>query len=130
MVTIYFSQDYICSPDLFQLRLKYAGPMDPIQVIAEPRRREILALVWDSEMAAGDIAAQFDVTFGAVSQHLSILRKSGFVTVRRDGNRRLYRVDKDRLGPLRGILEAMWARTLDRLALAIEDDLAEPEDRD
>jgi DNA-binding transcriptional ArsR family regulator len=104
--------------------------MDPIQVIAEPRRREILALVWDCEMAAGDIAAQFDVTFGAVSQHLSILRKSGFVTVRRDGNRRLYRVDKDRLGPLRGILEAMWARTLDRLALAIEDDLAEPEDRD
>jgi DNA-binding transcriptional ArsR family regulator len=98
--------------------------MDPIQVIAEPNRREILALVWDGEMAAGDIAAKFDVTFGAVSQHLSILRESGFVTVRREGNRRLYQADKDRLGPLRGILEAMWANTLDRLAEAIENDIS------
>lgn len=98
--------------------------MDPLQVIAEPRRREILALVWDGEMAAGDIAARFDVTFGAVSQHLSILRESGFVTVRREGNRRLYRADKDGLGPLREFLEAMWVGTLDRLAVAVEEDFA------
>lgn len=96
--------------------------LDPIQVIVEPRRREILALVWNREMAAGEIAARFDVTFGAVSQHLSILREAGFVAVRREGNRRLYRADKDRLGPLREILEAMWASTLDRLADAIEND--------
>jgi DNA-binding transcriptional ArsR family regulator len=104
--------------------------MDALQVIAEPRRREILALVWDGEMAAGDIAARFDVTFGAVSQHLSILRESGFVTVRREGNRRLYQADKDRLGPLREILEAMWVGTLDRLAVAIEKDFAARDDRD
>jgi DNA-binding transcriptional ArsR family regulator len=96
--------------------------MDALQVIAEPRRREILALVWDQEMAAGDIADRFDITFGAVSQHLTVLRDVGFVTVRKDGNRRLYRADKDRLGALREVLEGMWTITLDRLATAIETD--------
>jgi DNA-binding transcriptional ArsR family regulator len=103
--------------------------MDPLQVLAEPRRREILAIVWDREMAAGDIAARFDVTFGAVSQHLAVLREAGFVRVRKDGNKRLYHVDKDSLGPLREILEAMWARTLDELAEAIEEDTPEKERR-
>lgn len=94
--------------------------MDPLQIIAEPRRRDILALVWDRELPAGDIASRFDVTFGAVSQHLGVLRKAGFVTVRRDGNRRLYRTDKAALGPLREVLESMWADTLENLATAIE----------
>jgi DNA-binding transcriptional ArsR family regulator len=96
--------------------------MDGLQVIAEPRRREILALVWNEEMAAGEIAARFDITFGAVSQHLSVLRDSGFVTVRRVGNRRLYQADKSGLGPLREVLEGMWSTTLDGLAAAIETD--------
>lgn len=96
--------------------------MDELQVIAEPRRRQILALVWDREMAAGEIAARFDVSFGAVSQHLGILRESGFVRVRRDGNRRFYRADKERLGPFREVLERMWGETLDHLAETIERD--------
>lgn len=96
--------------------------MDQLQVIAEPRRREILALLWDNEMAAGDIAARFDVSFGAVSQHLKILREAGFVQLRRDGNRRYYRADKDRLGPFREILESTWRDTLDHLATTIEHD--------
>ena len=96
--------------------------MDSLQVIAEPRRREILALVWNEEMAAGEIAARFDITFGGVSQHLTVLRDMGFVTVRRDGNRRLYLADKTGLGPLREVLEGMWAITLDVLAAAIETD--------
>jgi DNA-binding transcriptional ArsR family regulator len=94
--------------------------VDLLRVIAEPRRREILALVWEEEKAAGDIAARSTVTFGAVSQHLGVLRRAGLVTVRKDGNRRLYRADKARLGPLRPVLEAMWAETLDRLAAAVE----------
>lgn len=94
--------------------------MDPWQVVAEPRRREILRLVWDEELSAGAIAEHFDVTFGAVSQHLGVLRDAGYVMVRRAGNRRYYRTDKDRLGPLRPALESMWARTLDDLAAAIE----------
>ena len=94
--------------------------MDALQVISEPRRRAILRLVWDRELAAGDIARQFDVTFGAISQHLGILRDAGFVRARRDGNRRLYQADRERLGPLAQALEAMWTETLDRLAEAIE----------
>ena len=94
--------------------------MDPLLVIAEPRRREILALVWEGELAAGQIASRFDVTFGAVSQHLTVLRDAGFVHVRKDGNRRFYRADKEALGPFRAMLEAMWSDTLDDLAQAIE----------
>jgi DNA-binding transcriptional ArsR family regulator len=102
--------------------------MDAWQIVAEPRRREILRLVWDDELSAGDIAERFDVTFGAVSQHLGVLRDAGYVTVRRDGNRRYYRTDKDRLGPLRPALEQMWRQTLDDLAAAIEADHAEDRD--
>jgi len=98
--------------------------MDALQVVSEPRRREILRLVWSDELSAGDIAARFDVTFGAVSQHLGILRDAGFVHARRDGNRRLYRADRERLGPLAQALEAMWTDTLDRLAEAVESDVA------
>lgn len=91
-------------------------------MIAEPRRRRILGLVWDNELAAGEIAGRFDVTFGAVSQHLAVLRESGFVDVRTDGNRRLYRANKEALGPLRVVLEAMWSDALDELATAIEEE--------
>ena len=102
--------------------------MDAWQIVAEPRRREILRLVWDGELSAGDIADRFDVTFGAVSQHLGVLRDAGYVTVRREGNRRYYRTDKDRLGPLRPALEQMWRQTLDDLAGAIEADRTEDRD--
>ena len=94
--------------------------MDDLQVLAEPRRRQILAMVWDEEMAASAIAANFDVTFGAVSQHLSVLRDAAMVKVRQEGNHRYYRADRDRLEPYRTILEAMWRETLRDLASAIE----------
>lgn len=99
--------------------------MDPLKIIAEPRRRKILAMVWNEEMAAGDIAASFDVTFGAVSQHLAVLRDAGFVSVRRDGNRRLYRTDRKALGPLGELITTMWSDTLDQLAAAVESDTEE-----
>jgi DNA-binding transcriptional ArsR family regulator len=96
--------------------------MDALQVVSQPHRREILHLVWDRELSAGEIADRFDVTFGAVSQHLRVLRDAGFVRSRRDGNHRLYRADRERLGPLALALEAMWTDTLDRLAAAVESD--------
>lgn len=98
--------------------------MDGLQVIAEPHRRRILDLVWDEELAAGDIANEFEITFGAVSQHLAVLRNAGFIDVRADGNRRLYRTNKQGLGPLRAVLEEMWSGALDDLASAIEEDEA------
>jgi regulatory ArsR family protein len=52
------------------------------------------------------VAARFDVTFGAVSQHLRVLEDAGLVSVRRDGRRRLYQARREQLGPLRAMLEA------------------------
>ena len=94
--------------------------MDALQVVSEPHRREILRLTWDRELSAGDIASQFDVTFGAISQHLSVLRDAGFVRQRRAGNHRFYRADRERLGPLAKALEAMWIDVLDQLAATVE----------
>lgn len=98
--------------------------MDALQVVGDATRREILRLVWDGERSAGEIADRFSVTFGAVSQHLGVLREAGFVTVRPEGNRRYYRADRRALGPLARVLEQMWATSLDRLAAAVE---AEPD---
>jgi DNA-binding transcriptional ArsR family regulator len=96
--------------------------VDALQIVAEPRRREILRMVWDRELAAGDIASRFDVTFPAVSQHLGVLREAGFVSVRRDGRTRLYRAERTALGPLRPMLEKMWSESLDRLAQLVEEE--------
>jgi DNA-binding transcriptional ArsR family regulator len=100
--------------------------MDGLQVIGDSTRREILRLVWDRERSAGEIANLFPVTFGAVSQHLGVLRGAGFVTVRPVGNRRFYQADRAALGPLVQVLEAMWASSLDRLAAAVEADPQPP----
>src|SRR4051812_10376977 len=94
--------------------------MDALEIVSHPRRREILRLVWTDERSAGDIAERFDVSFGAVSQQLRVLRDAGFVHVRAQGNQRFYRADRERLGSLATVLEAMWAASLDRLADAIE----------
>jgi DNA-binding transcriptional ArsR family regulator len=103
--------------------------VDPLRIVSHPRRREILRLVWTEELPAGAIASRFDVTFGAVSQHLAVLREAGLVRVRAAGNQRFYRADHERLGPLAPMLEEMWASTLDRLATAVESD-PEPSVRD
>src|SRR4029079_6579602 len=104
--------------------------MDALQVISEPRRREILRLVWDRERSAGDIADAMPVTFGAVSQHLGVLRQAGFVRVRREGSHRFYRADRAALGPLAQALESMWSRSLDRFAAAVEADPTAPARRE
>ncbi|MGD2102007.1 MAG: metalloregulator ArsR/SmtB family transcription factor [Acidimicrobiia bacterium] len=94
--------------------------MDTLQLVAEPRRRAILGMIWKEELAAGDIASRFNVTFGAVSQHLRKLADSGLVSVRADGNRRLYRARPEAVGPLRDVLEQMWRSSLDDLAGIVE----------
>jgi DNA-binding transcriptional ArsR family regulator len=95
---------------------------DILKIIAEPRRREILRLVWNRERSAGEIATQFDVTFGAVSQHLRILADAKLVTVRRDGRHRLYRADKGALGPLGRQLAVMWNEKLNKLKQLSEEE--------
>ena len=91
-----------------------------IQAISEPRRREILRMVRDRELAAGEIAAGFDVTRPAISQHLTVLKNAGLVSERREGTRRLYRARPEGLAELRSFLDGFWEEGLERLKLAAE----------
>jgi DNA-binding transcriptional ArsR family regulator len=86
-----------------------------LKAIAAPRRRQILALVRDGELSAGEIAAQFDVTRPAVSQHLNVLKEAGLVSERRNGTKRLYRVRPEGLAPLKAFLEEFWDDRLETL---------------
>ena len=96
-----------------------------LRAISEPRRREILRLVRDQERTAGDIAARFDVTRPAISQHLTVLRDAGLIVERREGTRRWYAARPEGTRELRAWLEAFWDDGLARLAAA-----AEQEERD
>jgi DNA-binding transcriptional ArsR family regulator len=92
-------------------------------VLGDPVRRRILELLAEGEQTSGAIAAVIRAEFGisqpGVSQHLRVLRESGFTTVRADGARRLYAVDS---GPLREVdvwlerFRGFWNQRLDALA--------------
>ena len=88
--------------------------------LAEPRRREILRVLGDGELTAGEVAARFSVTRPAISQHLGVLRDAGLVDERRDGTRRRYRVRPDGLEPVRAFLDEFWRDRLDALKSAAE----------
>lgn len=94
---------------------------DVLDAISSARRRQILLLVWERELSAGDIAEQFDVSWPAISQNIAVLRKAGLVTERREANRRFYRADQQALGSLRAALQEMWALDLDRLRSVVEE---------
>ena len=89
-----------------------------LDAISSPRRREILRLVWNRELSAGEIAARFEVSWPAVSQNLGVLLKAGLIAERREANRRFYRAKPQALGSLRAAVEEMWAQDLDRLRRA------------
>ena len=85
--------------------MSQAGPsMDVFSAIAAPPRRAILEMLAQGEMPVLEMAESFEMTLSAVSQHLSVLRGAGLVTIRKDGRRRLYRLTPE---PLR--LVAEWA---------------------
>ena len=102
-----------------------------LSALAEPKRRAILQLISDDELAAGDIAARFAVTRPAISQHLRVLVDAGLVTERRQGTRRLYRARPEGLAELREYFEGFWGGRLWLLKQAAErDELGPPTDRD
>ena len=97
------------------------APMQTVvQALSEPRRREILRLVRGRELAAGEIAAHFDVTRPTISQHLTLLKNAGLITERREGTRRLYRARPEGLAELRSFLDGFWEDGLERLKAAAE----------
>ena len=91
-----------------------------MKAIAAPMRRQILTLVRDGELSAGEIAGHFDVTRPAVSQHLNVLKEAGLVTERRNGTRRLYRARPEGLAQLKAFLEEFWDQRLDALKAEAE----------
>src|SRR5947208_14581258 len=96
-------------------------PPDLLAVVASPRRREILRLVWTQDLTAGAIhEAMPDVTFGAVSLQLKTLLEAGLVEARADHRNRLYRARRDALGPLGEMLERTWNDALSRLKIQAE----------
>jgi len=86
-----------------------------LKAIVAPRRRQILSLVRERELSAGEIAANFDVTRPAVSQHLNVLKEAGLVSERRNGTRRLYRARPEGLAELKAFLEEFWEDRLEAL---------------
>jgi DNA-binding transcriptional ArsR family regulator len=86
-----------------------------LKAIAEPRRRQILTLVRDGELSSGEIAAHFDVSRPAISQHLNVLKEANLVSERRSGTRRLYQARPEGLVELRAFLEGFWDHSLDAL---------------
>lgn len=101
--------------------------MEAFDVLGDPVRRRILELVADGEQAAGAIGEpvqrEFDISQPAVSQHLRILRESGFLSVRAEGTRRLYAVDPAGLRDVDEWLDRFrrfWAPPLAALATELE----------
>ena len=74
----------------------------------------------DEELTAGRIAAHFDVTRQAISQHLRVLHGAGLVSERRDGTRRIYRVRPEGLIELRAFLDDFWKDRLEQLKREVE----------
>jgi DNA-binding transcriptional ArsR family regulator len=100
--------------------------MHAFDILGDPVRRRILELLADDERASGDVVTvigrEFGITQSAVSQHLKVLRESGFATVRIDGPRRVYVIDAT---PLRDVdawldqFRGFWEHRLDALATEI-----------
>jgi DNA-binding transcriptional ArsR family regulator len=86
-----------------------------LKAIAEPRRRDILRLVWDAERSAGEIAAHFDVSRPAISQQLRVLKEAELIVERREGTRRWYRARPEGLEGLREYLDSFWEANLSEL---------------
>ena len=77
-------------------------------------------LVRDEARSVNEIAAHFEISQQAVSQHLQVLRDAGLVAVRAQGRRRLYTVRPDGLESVRGFLAQLWPAGLENLKRAVE----------
>jgi len=93
---------------------------ESIRAFAHPGRRAMLELVWDAERPSSELADHAGLSKSATSQHLRLLRDAGLVTVRVDGNRRLYRADLQRVAEVAGFLDQFWAAPLERLKATAE----------
>jgi len=91
-----------------------------LKAIAEPRRQEILRLIWSQERAAGEVASHFDVSRPAISRHLRVLKEAGLIEERRIGTKRLYRARGESILEMRRFLESFWDEGLLAIKAAAE----------
>ena len=93
------------------------------EALADPVRRRVLELLAEKDRAAGEVAAEFEISRPAVSRHLRVLRDSGLVRSRGDAQRRVYSLEPRTLEELEDWLDSIhrfWAGRLDRLEQELE----------
>lgn len=98
--------------------------MDAFTALADPTRRQIIQSLAGGESSFGDIAGQFEMSRPAVSQHLKVLREAGLVAVRKDAQRRIYRIEASGLREVDEWLEKVrhfWGERLDDLERALKE---------
>ena len=98
--------------------------MDTFVALADPTRRRIIESLAVGESSFGELAAQFEMSRPAVSQHLKVLRDAGMVTSRADAQRRIYRLSDDGLKEIDtwlGKVREYWTPRLDRLEQLLQD---------
>jgi DNA-binding transcriptional ArsR family regulator len=99
--------------------------MDVFAALADPTRRSIVEMLTHGELEAGAIAERFEISRPAVSRHLRVLRESDLVCARKDGTRRLYRLEGHALGEVASWAErqrAFWNDRLDALEVHLNEE--------
>jgi len=91
-------------------------------VLGDPTRRAIFELLRSGPRSVGELASGLPVSRPAVSQHLRVLREAGLVSERREGTRRLYRVDPAGVTELRAYLDSFWDEALAGFKAAAENE--------
>lgn len=107
--------------------------LDTFETLADPTRRRIVAALRDGERPVGDIVLQAGVHQSGVSRHLRILHEAGFVTVRPDGQRRLYALRPDPFRELEAWLadyRRLWEARLDRFGAALDQQRRDPSNQE
>jgi DNA-binding transcriptional ArsR family regulator len=97
--------------------MAYATAMD---ALGDATRREIMERLRGGPRPVGEIAAGLPVSRPAVSQHLRVLKEAGLVTERKDGTRRIYRIEPTALADLRAYLDSFWDQALAGFKAAAE----------
>ena len=105
--------------------MTYAIAMD---ALGEPMRRTILERLRRGPRAGGARADGLPISRPAVSQHLRVMKEAGLVTERRDGTRRLYRIDRDGVAELRDYFDSFWTDVLAAFEAAAEAEAQKEED--
>jgi len=87
-----------------------------LDALGDWTRRQILEALKQGPRSVGELAAGLPVSRPAVSQHLRVLKDAGLVLDRKDGARRVYRVDPSGLADIRAYFDSFWDEALDRFA--------------